>query len=614
MGDYAERIAALTPEKREMLLRLLDRERGDKTRPQPEFPPLRPDCERLYEPFPLSEIQQVYWTGRSGLYDLGGCGTNLYQEYELVGVDETIVARFNRALRRLIERHDMLRAVMLPDGRQRILREVPPYEAEIIDLRGQEPEVVAAALGASRAALSSRLAEIYSWPLFEFIAYLLDDRRVRWHIRLDALVFDGRSRAVLFGELLQLLESPQADLPSLGCSYRDFVLAWEKFRESEPYLKSRRYWLARLPTLPPAPALPLAQKLDPQTRPEFVNWIAEMLEPAAWRNLKEAAARRGLTPSGVLIAAFIEVLAGWSTSPRFTINLVSAFRPPMHAHIERLIGNFTTSLLLAEEGTSSSFEERAQLLHRQLTTSLEHRYFSGFMALRELNRRRGGGAEAATPVIFSSVVEYSHPQFKQYEVSMAGANLESLFKFSALFIPQILLAPAVVESDGGALFCKWQAASKVFPEGMMQEMFDQYRELLRRLSENERAWHDTGLRRPRAAGDLTEGAMHESRPAGARPSQPASAGFKQAEAEIPARDIEDRLVLLWADVLETRSVGLDDNFFELGGNSFLAVRLLEQVLQAFGVVIPVEILFDGGTIRRMADYLLGQGWPSDTTG
>jgi len=57
--------------------------------------------------------------------------------------------RFNQALQRLIERHDMLRAILLPDGQQQILEQVPPFEMKIVDLRGQNSQEQASQLDRS---------------------------------------------------------------------------------------------------------------------------------------------------------------------------------------------------------------------------------------------------------------------------------------------------------------------------------------------------------------------------------------------------------------------------------------------------------------------------------
>ncbi|WP_159719014.1 type I polyketide synthase, partial [Geminicoccus flavidas] len=85
---------------------------------------IEPDPAHRYDPFPLTEIQQAYWIGRGDSLELGNVGCYLYTEVELRDVD---LARLEQAWNQLVRRHDMLRAVILPDGRQQILKEVPPY-------------------------------------------------------------------------------------------------------------------------------------------------------------------------------------------------------------------------------------------------------------------------------------------------------------------------------------------------------------------------------------------------------------------------------------------------------------------------------------------------------
>src|SRR5436853_1882957 len=73
--------------------------------------------EQHYDPFPLTDVQQAYWVGRVQGLALGNIAAHSYQELECKDLD---LDRFNSALQRLIDRHDMLRAVVLPDGRQQI--------------------------------------------------------------------------------------------------------------------------------------------------------------------------------------------------------------------------------------------------------------------------------------------------------------------------------------------------------------------------------------------------------------------------------------------------------------------------------------------------------------
>jgi amino acid adenylation domain-containing protein len=71
----------------------------------------------------------------------------------------------------------------------------------------------------------------------------------------------------------------------------------------------------------------------------------------------------------------------------------------------------------------------------------------------------------------------------------------------------------------------------------------------------------------------------------------------------PRDQIEERLTMLWTNVLQLKSIGVRDNFFELGGNSLLAARLFAQVANSFGKHLPLATLFLSPTIEQLANCL-----------
>ncbi|ESA35628.1 polyketide synthase, partial [Leptolyngbya sp. Heron Island J] len=75
------------------------------------LPKATPDPTKLNAPFPLTDIQQAYWIGRDTAFELGNVATHNYLEIESTHFD---LKRFNQAWQRLVERHDMLHAVVLP--------------------------------------------------------------------------------------------------------------------------------------------------------------------------------------------------------------------------------------------------------------------------------------------------------------------------------------------------------------------------------------------------------------------------------------------------------------------------------------------------------------------
>ncbi|HXO20622.1 MAG TPA: condensation domain-containing protein, partial [Thermoanaerobaculia bacterium] len=61
------------------------------------FPELVPDPAGRHQPFPLTDLQEAYWIGRGGAFEIGNVATHAYYEYDVERLD---VARFERAWRR----------------------------------------------------------------------------------------------------------------------------------------------------------------------------------------------------------------------------------------------------------------------------------------------------------------------------------------------------------------------------------------------------------------------------------------------------------------------------------------------------------------------------------
>ncbi len=308
------------------------------------LPQIEPDAAETDRPFPLTDVQEAYWIGRSGAMELGAVSTHLYLEIDFPRLE---TARLNQALRRLIDRHGMLRAVVLADGRQRILPEVPPYRVTELDLRGLAPTAAEEGLLAVRGRLSHQVLPSDRWPLFEIAVTRLDER-ARLHVSLDLLIGDAWSFRILARELGAFYENPELELPPLALTFRDYVVAEVALRESRAYQRALVYWRERLATLPPAPALPLAKSPADVAEPRFVRRTGR-LDREAWARLKARGSRAALTPSGVLLAAFAEVLAAWSESPDLTINLTLFNRLPLHPQVDAIVGDFTSLTLLAVE-------------------------------------------------------------------------------------------------------------------------------------------------------------------------------------------------------------------------------------------------------------------------
>jgi amino acid adenylation domain-containing protein len=442
------------------------------------------DSESRYLPFPLTDIQQAYLIGRNAVFELGNISTHGYREIETVGLS---IEQVEHAFSKLIERHDMLRVVVQTDGSQRILPQVPPYKMNVLDLRTHAPEFVEQQLGELRDRLSHQILSTDQYPLFEIQAVQLDETRIRFCASFDVLIGDAWSFQILGRELALLLQHPEQSIPPLTLSFRDYVLAERDLKKTEQYQRSLNYWTSRIETLPPAPELPLSKAIREITSPQFSR-RTYTLEPSLWQSLKQQATKARITPSGLLLAAFSEILARWSRRAHFTLNLTLFNRLPLHPEVNELIGDFTASSLLeVDYCNSDSFIDRARQVQAQLWSDLDHRYISGVEVLRLLARQQQRLTGAVMPIVFTSTLNQATS-----EVSATRPwQTETVYSLSQT--SQVYFDHQVSEFDGALVF-NWDTIDELFAEGLLDDMFSAYCQFLSNLATDETLWYQSQQR------------------------------------------------------------------------------------------------------------------------
>ncbi|WP_432050092.1 amino acid adenylation domain-containing protein [Verrucosispora sp. NA02020] len=419
---------------------------------------LRADPANRYAPFPPTDVQRAYWLGRSSEFALGGVGSHWYWEFDGADVD---LDRLEDAVDLLVARHDMLRAIFDDDGDQRVLAEVDRFRITVRD--GGDAE-----LRELRERMAHRVPDPSRWPLLEIAAVRYADGRVRIGFSFDYIVLDALSIVIFFDELTTLYTDPAASLRPVGVTFRDYVLA-----DSSTVEDDQRYWRERLDSLPPAPPLPLAVDPDTVVAPRFVR-REDRLDPTQWARLTEQARRHGVTPASVLAAAFAEVLSAWCGRGELTLNLTLFNRRDVHPDINNILGDFTSLLLLAHRaGEGDTWLDVVRRTQEQVWEGMAHDSVSALWVLRELARRQQGGA-VSMPVVFTSAL------------GVAGGMSEMSFPFGELVwgisqTPQVWLDNQVMERDGGLVY-NWDSVDELFPPGLLDAMFDAYRELLLRLT------------------------------------------------------------------------------------------------------------------------------------
>lgn len=448
-----------------------------------ELPTPKHVPEEEFAPFPLTEIQQAYWMGRGDIYALGNISTHIYLEIDSPLTNTTLL---EESWNTLIKHHPMLRAVITKDGTQQILDTVPTYSFAGLDLREQPADIQEQGLTKTRNVLSHQVIDTDVWPLFDIRLSRFEEATTRIHISFDALCVDIWSLFLLLDEW-QKLYATSGDISVLSTQrlrFRDYVNAVEEFRSSTTYATAKEYWCSRVGSIPSGPQLPLQKQPSEIVTPHFTR-LEHRFEEAMWQKLKQRAASEGITPSSLLCAAYTKVLARWSKSPDFSINLTLFNRLPIHEDVNQIVGDFTSLTLLEVHDVSSCFSDHAKTLQQQLWKDLDHRDFSGVEVMREIARANGEN-HAVIPVVFTSAIGSEALGRDASAIDNIGSQ-----QFCLTQTPQVWLDHQVYENKGDLIF-NWDFVSELFPHNLVEDMFSAYVSMLEALTDDA-AWKTTDL-------------------------------------------------------------------------------------------------------------------------
>lgn len=439
---------------------------GDRGEPTPVTAPTN-DPSDAAAPFPLAPMQHAMWVGRDDDVVLGGVAGHLYVEFQSsLGSGGLDPDRLAAAAAALAARHPMLRVQFSPDGTQHI-RADAELPVAVQDLRGLDATEVAQRLDATRVAKSHQQLDD---AVFELTVSLLPDGTARLHVDLDMQAADAMSYRTLMADLAAAYRGEA--LPELGYTYRQYRHATG---DRQPDENHRQWWAQCIPDLPDPPKLPppAGTPTDPRRSTRRWHW----LDPDTRDALFGQARAHGVTPAMTLAASFSHTLASWSDSPRFLLNVPLFGREPLHDDVDRLVGDFTSSLLLdvdlSQAGTGA---QRAHAVQDAMRTAAAHADYPGLAVLRDLSRHRG--TQVLAPVVFTSALGLG----ELFADEVTGAFGTPVWIISQG--PQVLLDAQVTEFDGGILV-NWDVREDMFARGVIDAMFAHHIADLTRLAGGE---------------------------------------------------------------------------------------------------------------------------------
>lgn len=554
-----------------------------------------------FRPFPLTDLQQAYQIGEQDFFSFQTVA-HLYQCYRTQHLD---VVRFATAVQRVVETHDVLRLVVRSAEEQCVLSELR-YSPEYEDLRSLSPaeqRVQVEGLGANAGAKLSMAKEGPTW----WVRVQRCEDAWFVHIAVRLLAFDAVTLHTIYRDLAGYYQSDdyQPQLP--GLSYRDYVRAIDTHRGSIAAERARGYWRARLADLPPSPSLP--RRRTDAIGQEPLRRLTGSLAPALWQSLQRYAKELGFTINAVLCRVYADTLSLWSNEPGFTLNLLSAMRPPVDPDVGRVVGNCSTTTLIAVPREGETFAARVAALQRQIYEDLAHSAVSGVEVIRELERVRPNHGEPRMPIVFSSGIALAGTS-DRFELSFPMADWKLVA--GRLSTPQVWLDHQVME-HGAELIYNWDYVPEHFPSGMVDAMFAHYVEHLETLAREPSAWQRNGqplsdahLRQRRVSNDtkdvLPTETLYEIFDAAVRRGPDARAVCTPSES-LTYRELEV-LASVQRERLEQAGVQSADLvvvYVQKGASQIAAVL---GVLQAGATYVPVDAKTPKARVRAILEHSL----------
>lgn len=544
---------------------------------------IRHDARSRYEPFPMTDIQRAYNTGRRAGYELGGTGCHSYVELRTPRLDRE---RLEAAWHALIRRHDLLSAVVVPPD---MLRVVPFEQGPVLeecDLRGHDPRCPDEDYLSRRREMEDRAYSPGEWPLHEFRLLQFDECSIV-QFSIDMTIADFLSVQVMVDELMALYAGrPLAPVPEV--SFRDIVVSRAARRASPAgqgeYDTARQYWLEAVDSLPGRPSLPVEHGAGEADGPVRFTRRTWRCSPEAWASMAARAKEHAVTPSSVLLTVYTDVLRRWSTSPDFCVNVTSMSRADRVTGIERIVGDFTGVTVHASRAHPGPFIDRARATQHRLAEELSHAAFPGMEVLREMSRAKG--ESVVIPVVFTGALG-TGPRRQD------GAAAELAYGVSRT--PQVWIDCQALE-EGATCHVNWDVREGTIAPAILEDMWESFTQALDRLADDASAWQSRDVVR---LGSRTRAVRARIGRADAqRPATTLHAGFWEQVRDRPedlalvhgGRDYSYRQLAGYVQALDPLLSGLGegDRVAIVLGKSVWQVAAVLAVLSTGAAYVPID--------------------------
>ena len=433
--------------------------------------------------------------------------------------------------------------------------------------------------------LNAALHHHFEWgkaPFFRFHVHIRSNDE--FQLNMSDACLDGWSVGTLLTELLswyfaRLDRKAPPELPELRFGYSDFIALERQAITNE---ESQRFWDDLVAGADFEPLL--RQPAHGDNEPHRVRRIDLPIPDDVAAGLKSLANSLGASVKHALLAAHLKALGYLTGSIAPVTGLLANGRPEVEGG-ERIVAPFVNLVPFCLDLAAGTFTDLCRRAFAAEGELLPHRRYP----MAELKKRHGNRDLFDTVFNFTHFHVYRRLRALSLDVLDATGNENTYFP---------LTIQANMNEDTGALGLAFDYQTGNFATERVRQIATVYERVLEAMARWPGQRHEA-LFVESAALPLTK---HGKTDRKALPVPDAERPDSRKPFTPPATAIEERLAVIWQQILGLERVGRDDDFFDLGGNSLSATLLIARVRQRFNKDgFPLQALFDARTLRGFAE-------------
>jgi len=437
----------------------------------------------MYNPFAGPEIARVIYTTQSQAEvwiacKLGGIDANrAYNE----SVSLILKGNLNKnailkAVQRLVERHEVLRAVFSTDGRFMTIFKTHTIAVDYRDIFEFNDIEKLKVLADYLTSDANYNFDLVKGPLFKVGLIKMSESEHQLILTAHHIICDGWSLGIILEELGSFysayVQGTKPDVPLVD-TFSSYAEKEQEFIESTAYIKTEKYWLKQYETNVPAVTLP-----TDFPRPELRTFKGDRLDfeidSNLVTNLKKVGIQSGASFVVTLLTAFEVFLYGQTGQDDLVLGLPAAGQSLSGK--TQLIGHCVNLLPLRSKlAKDVPFNEYLKNRKTAIFDAYEHQQFSFGQLLQKLAITRDPSRVPLVPIMFNIDMGMVNA------VAFDGLSYKLKSNPRAYEAFELFLNATGTENE---LILEWSYNASLFKPETIEQMMTSFKEVLNSIVAN----------------------------------------------------------------------------------------------------------------------------------